>query len=106
MARGSYCWSRPPVGLCVDAKAPITADALAVRQGGEVRAELGIEADLVDAAIRRGPPDLPVRRVGGSKRRLAIRLPGYVEGRTVVDLFVRYPEGDASFGARLRVGSR
>jgi len=103
MARGSYCWSNPPVGLCVDAKRPITAHALSVRRGRELRVDLGIEADVVDASIRDGPPDLHARSVGASKRRFAFHLPGYVEGRTVVDLFVRYPEGDASFGARLRV---
>jgi hypothetical protein len=103
MARGSYCWSNPPVGLCVDAKRPITAHALSVRRGRELRVDLGIEADVVDASIRDGPPDLHARSVGGSKRRFAFHLPGHVEGRTVVDLFVRYPEGDASFGARLRV---
>jgi hypothetical protein len=102
MARGSYCWHTPPLGLCVDARAPITRRALAVRSDGLVRGDLRLAADVIDASIL-GGPDLPVRRVGDSKRRFAIRLPTYPDDRLVLRLFVRYPEGDASFGARLRL---
>ena len=103
MARGSYCWHTPPLGLCVDARPPLTADALAVRRGGVVRGDLRLGADVIGASIAGRPPDLRVQRVHGSKRRFAFRLPTYPDDRLVLRLFVRYPEGDASFGARLRV---
>jgi hypothetical protein len=100
MARGSYCWHTPPLGLCVDARAPVTRRSLAAASDGLVRGDLRLAADVIDASIR-GGPDLPVRRVGA--HRFAIRLPTYPDDRPVLRLFVRYPEGDASFGARLRL---
>jgi hypothetical protein len=104
MARGSYCWHTPPLGLCVDARPPTTAHALTVGRDGVVRGDLRLAADVIGASIVGRPPDLRVRRTGGSRRRFAIRLPTYPDDRLVLRLFVRYPEGDASFGARLRVG--
>jgi hypothetical protein len=103
MARGSYCWHTPPLGLCVDARAPITARALVVRRGGVVRGDLGLDADVISATVVRRPPDLRVHRVRGSGSRFAFRLPSYPDDRLVLRLFVRYPEGDATFGARLRI---
>jgi hypothetical protein len=103
MARGSYCWSRPPVGLCVDTTPPTTKDALAVRDGGRVRLDMRMGADLLNASIRGEPRRLRVRRVGGSNRRFVIQLPIQAKRRPVLDLFARYPQGDGSFGARLRV---
>jgi hypothetical protein len=104
MARGSYCWHSPPLGLCVDARPPITTRALAVSRGGLVRGDLGLGADVIGASILGGPPDLPVQRASGSDSRFALRLPRYLYGRLILRLFVRYPEGDATFGARLRAG--
>jgi hypothetical protein len=103
MKRGSYCWHTPPLGLCVDARPPLTGDVLRVRRGGLVRGDLRLRADVIGASLLGGPPDLPVRRASGSGSRFALRLPRYLYGRLVLRLFVRYPEGDASFGARLRV---
>ena len=103
MARGSYCWSRPPVGLCVDTMPPTTKRALAARDGGTVGLDLLISADLPIASIRGGPRGLPVRRVRGSERRFVIQLPIQAKRRPVLELFARYPQGDGSFGARLRV---
>ena len=104
MKRGSYCWHTPPLGLCVDARRPLTEDVLRVRRGGVVRGDLRLGADVIGASLLGGPPDLPVRRASGSESRFALRLPRYLQGRLVLRLFVRYPEGDASFGARLRAG--
>jgi hypothetical protein len=104
MARGSYCWSRPPVGLCVDARPPITGGALAVGRGGRVRVDMGVDADVLDASIRGGILHLRTQPVGDSKRRFVIRLPRGIERHAVLDLFARYPQGDGSFGARLRIG--
>jgi hypothetical protein len=103
MARGSYCWSNPPVGLCVDTKPPITREALVVRRDGQVRVDMRTDADLLDASIRGGVQHLRPRRVGGSKRRFVISLPRGITRRAVLDLFARYPQGDGAFGARLRV---
>jgi hypothetical protein len=103
MARGSYCWTRPPVGLCVDTKSPTTEDALDVRDDGQVRVDMRIGVDLLNASIRWGPQHLRVRRVGGSERRFVIRLPIQANRRPVLELFARYPQGDVSFGARLRI---
>lgn len=105
MARGSYCWSRPPVGLCVDTMPPTTEDALDVRGDEQVRVDMRIDADLLEASIRRGPQHLRVRRVAGSKSRFVIRLPIQAKRRLVLELFARYPQGDGAFGARLRVRS-
>jgi hypothetical protein len=104
MARGSYCWSRPPVGLCVDTWPPITAGALAVRRGGQLRVEMRVDADVLDASIRDGILHLRTQPVGNSKRRFVIRLPHGIKRHAVLDLFARYPQGDGSFGARLRIG--
>jgi hypothetical protein len=68
-----------------------------------VRGDLRLGADVISASIVGRPPDLRVQRVRGSQRRFAFRLPSYPDDRLVLRLFVRYPEGDASFGARLRV---
>ena len=103
MARGSYCWSRPPVGLCVDGIPPLTEDALDVRRGGEVRVDMQMGAALVDASIRAGPRDLRVERVAESKRRFVVRLPSHLKHRVVLELFARYPQGDGAFAGRLRV---
>jgi hypothetical protein len=100
MARGSYCWHTPPLGLCVDGPRPVTTHALTVRTGDVVRGDLRLPADVISASIL-GGPDLPVQRAGDSRRRFAIHLPTYPENRLVLRLFVRYPEGDATFGARL-----
>jgi hypothetical protein len=105
MARGSYCWSRPPVGLCVDTKPPITDDALGVRGGGQVRVDMRVDAEVLDASIREGLRHLGVRRVGGSERRFVIRLPIQARRRPVLELFARYPQGDGSFAARLETGA-
>jgi hypothetical protein len=101
MARGSYCWSRPPVGLCVDAKPPTTAHALPVRAGGRLRVDMRLAADLLNASIRGGERHLRVRRVAGSGRRFVIQLPPRMTPHAVLELFGRYPLGDGSFGARL-----
>jgi hypothetical protein len=103
MARGSFCWSKPPVGLCVDARPPTTKRALKVRDGGKLRLDMRIGADLLSASIRGGPQRLSVRRVRGSKRRFVIRLPIQANRRPVLQLFARYAQGDGTFGARLRV---
>jgi hypothetical protein len=103
MARGSYCWSRPPVGLCVDSKPPTTTDALGVRRDGQLRVDMRIGADLLDASIRGGPRHLRVWRVGGSERRFVVRLPRHMKLRSILELFARYAQGDGFFGARLRV---
>jgi hypothetical protein len=103
MARGSYCWSRPPVGLCVDTVPPRTKRALAVRDGGRVGLDMLIGADPLTASIPGGPQRLPVRRVRGSERRFVIQLPIQAKRRPVLELFARYPQGEGSFGARLRV---
>jgi hypothetical protein len=102
MARGSYCWSRPPVGLCVDTKPPTTRHALAVRDGRRVRVDMRTRSVLLDASIRGGVRHLRLRPVGGSGRRLVIRLPRGLGRNPVLELFARYPQGDGSFGARLR----
>jgi hypothetical protein len=102
MARGSFCWSAPPVGLCVDTKSPVTATALPVRRGGDVRVDTRLAADQISASIRGGSRDLQIGPVDASKRRFAVSLPHRLRQRAVLELFVRYPQGDGSFGARLR----
>jgi hypothetical protein len=104
MARGSYCWTRPPVGLCVDTRSPATEHVLAVRRGGQVRVDMREDADVLDASIREGILHLRTQPVGDSKRRFVIRLPRGIKRHVVLDLFARYPQGDGSFGARLRIG--
>lgn len=104
MARGSYCWSTPPVGLCVDTLAPVTAKALAVRRGGRLRVDTRLDADVLIASIRRGQRGLHAKRAHGSRRRFVVRLPRRLKSRAVLELFVRYPQGDGNFGARLRLG--
>jgi hypothetical protein len=103
MARGSYCWTKPPVGLCVDTLPPTTKDALHASRGGKVRVDMRTDSELPNASIRRGPRDLKVERVGQSKRRYVVQLPRRMRHRAVLELFARYPEGDGSFGGRLRV---
>jgi hypothetical protein len=103
MARGSYCWTRPPVGLCVDGIPALTDDPLDVRRGGKVRVDMRMGANLLDASIRGGPRDLRVESVGDSKRRYVVRLPRRLEHRAVLELFARYPQGDGAFAGRLRV---
>jgi hypothetical protein len=102
MARGSFCWSRPPVGLCADGPAPVTRRALTVRHAG-VRVDMRIAVDVLAANIRSGAQDLPVLPVSGSKRRFRVLLPRALRPDPVLELFARYPQGDSSFGARLRV---
>jgi hypothetical protein len=106
MARGSYCWSNPPVGLCVDTKPPTTGAALVVRRDGQVRVDMRIAADVLDASIRGGVQHLRPQRVGDSGRRLVIRLPRGMTRQAVLDIFARYPQGDSAFGARLTVRRR
>jgi len=103
MARGSYCWSRPPVGLCVDGIPPLTEDALDVPRGGEVQVDMQMGADLLDASIRGGIQRLRTQRAGDSRRRFVIQLPRGITRHPVLDLFARYPQGDGAFGAGLRV---
>jgi hypothetical protein len=87
----------------VDSKPPTTEDALDVRGDEEVRVDMRIGVDLLEASIRGGPQHLRVRRVGRSERRFVIRLPIQAKRRPVLELFARYPQGDGAFGARLRV---
>jgi hypothetical protein len=101
MARGSYCWSRPPVGICVDTRPPVTEKALDVGREREVGVDLGIDVDLLGASMRDGPRNLRVEPVNESKRRFVVRLPQRLKHRAVLELFARYPQGDGSFGARL-----
>jgi hypothetical protein len=103
MARGSYCWTTPPVGVCVDTSSPTTEHALGVRRDGQVRVDMRTDADLLDASIRGGVQHLGTQRLGDSKRRFVIRLPRGITRHAVLDLFARYPQGDGAFGARLRV---
>jgi hypothetical protein len=102
MARGSYCWSRPPVGVCADAPPPVTRRALTVRHA-RVRVDMKMSVDVLSASIRHGADDLPVLPINGSKRRFRVLLPGEAKGRIVLHLFARYPQGDGIFGPRLRV---
>jgi hypothetical protein len=103
MARGSYCWNTPPFGICADTKPPITARGLPVRCGGRVRLNTRLETNLVAASIRGGRRNLRVEPVDESQRRFVIHLRRRMKRRAVLDLYVRYPQGDGSFGARLRV---
>ena len=102
MARGSYCWSTPPVGLCVDTRPPVTKHALPVRPGGKVRVDMRMGTDLVGASIRGGVRNVRVEPVAGSGRRFVVHLVPGLPKRVVLELFARYPQGDGSFGARLR----
>jgi hypothetical protein len=101
MARGSSCWSTPPVGLCVDTIAPITAKALPVRRGGRVRVDMRIATDSLHASLRGRSGDLRVTR--RSRRRFVVRLPDRMKKHPVLDLFATYPQGDGAFGARMRL---
>ena len=85
----------------MDAVAPLTADPLEVRRGGRVRVDMRTRVDFVGASIRGGRRDLDAVARPGSKRRLVIRLPRRLGQQAVLELFARYPQGDATFGARL-----
>jgi hypothetical protein len=101
MARGSFCWSAPPVGLCVDTLAPITTKALPVRRGGRVRMNMRLATDTLHATLRGRSGELNITR--RSRTRFAVWLPRHMKRRPVLDLFATYPQGDGAFGARLRV---
>ena len=62
-----------------------------------------IPTDSLHARLRGRAKRLGVTRVGGSERRFVIRLPRHLKRRSVLTLSARYPQGDGSFGARLRV---
>ena len=62
------------------------------------------ETESLTATLRGQRGELRVTRAGESKRRFVIRLPRGIERHAVLDLFARYPQGDGSFGARLRIG--
>jgi hypothetical protein len=103
MARGSYCWSTPPVGLCVDTLPPVTEDALAVRRGDDVLVDMRIATDVVAATIRGRGGKLSATPLPGSHRRFIVDLPRRLKQHAILELFARYPQGDSSFGARLSV---
>jgi hypothetical protein len=105
-ARGSSCWFPPPedgepqAGICVDTWPPATERALPVTPGGRIRVDVRRQVDSLTASLRRGRK-LRVHRVDESH--FTISVPGGMKRRRVLDLFATYAEGDASFGAKLRV---
>lgn len=109
-ARGSYCWVSPPgadgyiEGDCGDFSVPPTTKrSLPVKRGGHVRVAMRVETDSLHAHLRDRSKGLRVTRVHGSKRRFVVELPRGMRHRPVLDLSAKYPQGDGSFGARLRV---
>jgi hypothetical protein len=109
-ARGSYCWAIPPGpdgyaeeecgGISVP---PVTKRSLRVARGGRVRVAMHVETDSLRADLGGRTKRLRVSRVRGSKRRFVVRLPRRMKQRPVLNLFATYPQGDGTFGARLRV---
>jgi hypothetical protein len=100
--RGSSCWFEEPQGLCVDTPPPTTERALPVTPGGLIRVDMRRQADSLSASLRgRRPRKLRVRRLDESH--FMIRVPGGMKRGRVLDLFATYPEGDAGFGAKLRL---
>jgi hypothetical protein len=109
-APGSYCWDSPPgpdgysEGDCGDiSEPPVTKRSLPVSLGGPVRVAMRVKTDSLHAHLHGRSKRLHVTRVRGSQRRFVIRLPRHMKRRPVLDLSARYPQGDGSFGARLRV---
>ena len=112
---GSYCL---PVGergsVCSDAvfDPTPTRGRLPVRPGGRLAIRTGTAAKLVNVQLARAGSDaaapaftsktLRGRPLGASKQRWVTRLPLDLKGSNLVDVFVRYSFGDASFAARLR----
>jgi hypothetical protein len=62
-----------------------------------------VETDSLQAHLHGRSKELGVTRVRGSRRRFVVQLPRGMKHRPVLDLFATYPQGDGSFGARLRV---
>jgi hypothetical protein len=108
MKLGSFCWAEPAeaggsTAICADTfrPAPVTKRSLPVRRHGRIRVNTRTKADSLTANLRGRMQELRVTR--RSPRRFVIRLPRQMKRRVVLDLFASYPQGDGSFGARLRV---
>ena len=105
---GSFCWTQPgqPEGLCADTIGPVTSKRpLVVRPGESIRVDLKIAARSLFAALvpRRGLSrhQLGVRALDPPRRHWRVRLPAHLPRGWLLSLFATYPDGDASFGARL-----
>ena len=111
---GSYCL---PLGerasVCADAvfDPKPTRGRLPVRARGRVAITTGAAANLVTFQLIRADTKAPepeftskslrARPLGSSGRRWVVRLPADLKRADLVNVFVRYPNGDASFGARV-----
>jgi hypothetical protein len=89
------------VTVCADTLPPVTKRSLPVDRHGRIRADMRTSADTLAASLRGRTGDLHVTR--RSARRFIVRLPRDMKRRAVLDLSATYSQGDASFGARVRV---
>ena len=68
-----------------------------------MRVDMRTVTESLTATVRGRRGRLRVRPAGGSRERFVVRMPQRFGKRPVLDLFARYPRGDGSFGARLRL---
>jgi hypothetical protein len=88
------------VTVCADTLPPATKRSLPVDRHGRIRVDMRTSADTLAASLRGRTGDLHTRR---SARSFIVRLPRDMKRRAVLDLSATYSQGDASFGARVRV---
>jgi hypothetical protein len=106
-AAGSTCWTTDQgdgtqVSVCADTVAPKTRRRLRVRSYGVVGLDMGMPVTKLYASLPGAGPLPHLRRLDADGRHWRLRLPARFARTTVLDLFARYPQGDAAFGAALR----
>jgi hypothetical protein len=108
---GSSCWTEDGHGFCSDAIYPLrTHGKLPVAGGDLVRIRTAeparrVTVELVQARGNdfRSLKSLGrARRSGDSRKKWRIRLPQSLGDATILDVFVRYPQGDGDFWAGLK----
>lgn len=111
-ALGSYCWTRDRAGVCSDQVAPRRVRGeLPVRPRGRVGLIVADHAERVDVSLHRvaGRGVKSIRwkrrahRPSANPHRWRVRLPAKLRGANRIDVYARYPGGDAHFVAGIDV---
>jgi hypothetical protein len=106
-AAGSTCWTTTQddgrgVSVCADTIPPKTRRRLRMRSFGIVAIDMGMPVTSLRASFKGGPALPRLLRLDADGRHWRLRLPQRFARRTVLYLFGRYTQGDASFGTSLR----
>jgi hypothetical protein len=111
-ALGSYCWTRGQAAVCSDQVDPRKVRGeLPVRPRGRVGLIVADHAERVDVSLHRvaGRGIKSIRwkrrahRPSADPHRWRVRLPVKLRGANRIDVYARYPGGDAHFVAGIDV---